>query len=246
MVWRPHVVTPVMQAMRGTGTPVYGRLRPGLGIEAAARDLTAHVSGAEQKPELRVWVTSLYEETTSGYGRTLAVLSGAVALIVLIACVNVAGLLLARGATRGPELAIRRSIGASRGRLVRQLLAESAVLASAGGVAGVILAFLTLNAIVGLIPLRLPANVTPAVNVQVLAFALALSVVTSIAFGLAPALKLSRTSVQHACGCGPRAPWLRADAARRAGRDRGRGGDGTGARHGCRADDSEFLEDPGD
>ena len=195
MVWRPHVVPPLMHAMRGTGASVYGRLRPGLDIETAARELTAHVSGAEQKPALRVWLTSLYEQTTSRYGRTIAVLSGAVALIVLIACVNVAGLLLARGATREPELAIRKSIGASRGRLIRQLLAESAVLASAGGIAGVILAFLTLNAIVGLIPLRLPANVTPAVNFQVLAFALALSVVTSIAFGLAPALKLSRASV---------------------------------------------------
>ena len=129
-------------------------------------------------------------------------LSGAVALIVLIACVNVAGLLLARGATRQPELAIRKSIGASRGRLIRQLLAESAVLAAAGGIAGVILAFLTLNAIVGLIPLRLPANVTPAVNAQVLAFALALSVVTSIAFGLAPALKLSRASVNAQVAAG--------------------------------------------
>lgn len=195
MVWRPHVVPPPMYAMRGTGASVYGRLRPGVDIETAARELTAHVSGAEQKPALRVWLTSLYEQTTSRYGRTIAVVSGAVALIVLIACVNVAGLLLARGATREPELAIRKSIGASRGRLIRQLLAESAVLASAGGIAGVILTFLTLNAIVGLVPLRLPANVTPAVNSQVLAFALALSVVTSIAFGLAPALKLSRASV---------------------------------------------------
>jgi predicted permease len=195
MVWRPHVVPPRMYAMRGTGVSVYGRLRPGLDVETAARELTAYVSGVEQKPAYRVWVTSLYEQTTSQYGRTIAVLSGAVALIVLIACVNLAGLLLARGATRHPELAIRTSIGASRGRLLRQLLTESAVLASAGGVLGVILTFLTLNAIIGLIPLRLPDNVTPAVNIQVLSFALALSMVTSIAFGLAPSLKLSRASV---------------------------------------------------
>ena len=194
-IWRPHVEPSTWSAMRGTGVPVYGRLRPGLDTETAARELTAQLPAADQQREVRVWVTSLYDETTSGFGRTIAVLSGAVALIVLIACVNVAGLLLARGATRHPELAIRKSIGASRGRLVRQLLAESVVLASAGGVAGVILAFLTLDAIVGLIPLRLPANVTPAVNAQVLSFALALSVVTSIAFGLAPALQLSRASL---------------------------------------------------
>jgi putative ABC transport system permease protein len=195
MVWRPHVVNPVMRAMRGTGVPVLARLRPGLSIDAAARDLTARLAAAERKPQQRVWLMSLYDDTTAGYGRTIALLSGAVALIVLIACVNVAGLLLARGATRQPELAIRTSIGASRGRLVRQLLAESAVLAVAGGFAGVILAFLTLDAIVGLIPLRLPANVTPAINLHVLAFALTLSVVTSVAFGLAPAFKLSRAGV---------------------------------------------------
>jgi len=202
MVWRPHVEPFTWYAMRGSGVSVYGRLRSGLDTDTAARELTAQLPAAEQKRELRVWVTSLYDETTSGFGRTIAVLSGAVALIVLIACVNVAGLLLARGATRQPELAIRKSIGASRGRLVRQLLAESVVLASAGGIAGVMLAFLTLNAIVGLIPLRLPANVTPAVNSQALAFALALSVVTSIAFGLAPALQLSRTSLNMPVAAG--------------------------------------------
>ena len=195
MVWRPHVQPSTYFEMRGSGVSVYGRLRSGLDTETAARELTAQLPAADLKRELRVWVTSLYDETTSGFGRTLAVLAGAVALIVLIACVNVAGLLLARGATRRPELAIRKSIGASRGRLVRQLLAESLVLASAGGVAGVFLTFLTLNAIIGLIPLRLPANVTPAVNIQVLAFALGLSVATSIAFGLAPALSLSRGSL---------------------------------------------------
>ena len=185
--------------------------------------------------------------TTARYGQTIAMLSGAVALIVLIACVNVAGLLLARGATRQPELAIRKSIGASRGRLVRQLLAESAVLALAGGVAGVILAFLTLDAIVGLIPLRLPAqrdtggqSAGPGVRAR------RCRCVTSIAFGLAPALKLSRASVNAHRSRRSHAPRLRADAARRASADRGRGGDGTGARHRRRADDSKLLEDPGD
>jgi putative ABC transport system permease protein len=195
MVWRPHVVSPVMYAMRGTGASVYGRLRPGLDLETAARELTTQLAGTDRKPALRVWLTSLYDETTSRYRHTLAVVSGAVALIVLIACVNVAGLLLARGAARHPELAVRKSLGASRGRLVRQLLVESAVLASTGGIAGVVLAFLTLNAIVGLVPLRLPDNVTPAINLPVLAFAVTLSLVTSIAFGLAPAFKLSRANV---------------------------------------------------
>ena len=246
MVWRPHVVTPVMIAMRGTGADVYARLRPGLGIDAAARELTARLSTPKGKPGQRVWLTSLYTHTTARYGRTIAMLAGAVALIVLIACVNVAGLLLARGATRQPELAIRTSIGASRGRLVRQLLAESAVLAVAGGIAGVILAFLTLDAIVALMPLRLPANVTPAVNLPVMMFALALSLVTSVAFGLAPALKLSRPGHDIPVAAGR----LRHGSAltRRGGQvlDRDRSCDGPGAGHRRCADAPEFLEDHGD
>ena len=193
LVWRPHVVPPAMTAFRGTGVPVYARLRPGLDIAAAERDLTARLSSGDGTPAARVWLTPLYDETTRTYGRTLAVLAGAVILIVLIACVNVAGLLLARGATRRNELIVRRTLGASRARLIRQLMTESTLLALAGGVAGVIVAYLSLDAIVRFIPLSLPDNVTPAVNLQVLAFALALSMVTSFAFGFAPALKLSRT-----------------------------------------------------
>lgn len=193
MVWRPHVESGPMRAMRGTGASVYARLRPGRAADAVARDLTARLATVTKRP-LRVHLTTLYDDTTSGYGLTLATLSGAVGLIMLIACVNVAGLLLARGATRRPELAIRTAIGAGRGRLIRQLLVEGIVLALAGGVAGVILAYVTLETIVGLVPLRLPPNVTPAVNLQVLGFALVVSVITSIGFGLAPALKLSRAN----------------------------------------------------
>jgi predicted permease len=192
MVWRPHVEPGAMHAMRGTGASVYARLGPGLAADAVARDLTARLATARSKRPLQVHLTSLYADTTSGYGPTIATLAGAVGLIVLIACVNVAGLLLARGATRRPELAIRTAIGAGRGRLVRQLLVESVVLALAGGGAGVVLAYLTLDAIVALVPLRLPPNVAPAVNLQVLGFALVVSVITSIAFGLAPAWQLSR------------------------------------------------------
>ncbi|MGH9161573.1 MAG: ADOP family duplicated permease [Vicinamibacteraceae bacterium] len=202
MVWRPEIVPPIMRAMRGTGVSVYGRLRPGMDIDSAARDLTARLAAAEETPDLRVWLVSLYAETTRSYGRTIAVLSGAVALILLIACVNVAGLLLARGATRQSELAIRKAIGASRWRLIRQLLAESVLLAAAGGIVGVILAFLALDAIVALIPLRLPDNVTPVINPQALAFGLMLSMATAIAFGLAPALKLSGTNVNTRAAVG--------------------------------------------
>ena len=192
MLWRPHVVPAAMQTSRGSGTPVYGRLRSGVDLEAATQELTRRMPDADRtNPALRAQLVTLYDEETDGYGRTIAVLSGAVVLILLIACVNVAGLLLARGTTREPEFAIRTSMGAGRGRLIRQLFAESAVLAAIGGLCGVAFAWTALDAIVGLIPLQLPVNVPASINGQVLAFALALSMVTALVFGLAPAITSS-------------------------------------------------------
>ena len=109
----------------------------------------------------------------------------AVALILLLACVNVSGLMLARGATRDVELAIRTSIGAGRGRLIRQLLTESLLLALVGAVTGVLVAYAALDSLVALIPLSLPANSPVAINATVLACALGLTVVTTLLFGLA-------------------------------------------------------------
>src|SRR5258708_39969437 len=100
----------------------------------------------------------MYDDQTSGARKTITTLAWAVSLILLIACVNVAGLLLARGALREPELAIRASIGAGRARLVRQLLTESLILACAGGLVGVVLAWVSLDALVAVIPLSLPSK----------------------------------------------------------------------------------------
>ena len=137
-------------------------------------------------------IQSMYDDETEQFGPTIRTLSMAVGLILIIACVNVAGLMLARGATRDVELAIRASIGAGRGRLVRQLLTESLVLAIAGALIGVLLAYASLDSLVALIPLSLPANSPVAINGTVLAFALGLTVATALLFGLVPALKLSR------------------------------------------------------
>jgi ABC-type antimicrobial peptide transport system permease subunit len=132
----------------------------------------------------------MYAKETGQYGTTIKALSLAVALILVIACVNVAGLMLARGATRDVELAIRASIGAGRGRLFRQLLTESVLLAFAGAVAGVLLAYASLDSLLAIIPLSLPPNSPATINSAVLAFALGLTVVTALLFGLVPALKL--------------------------------------------------------
>jgi predicted permease len=142
-----------------------------------------------------VRVVSLLEEETAGYRGTTNILAGAVGAILLIACINVAGLLLARGATRKPELGVRASLGASRFRLIRQMLAESLVLAIIGGAAGVVLAWITLDVLVANIPLSLPPNSPPALNLRVLGFSAALAITTGLLFGLAPAWTLSRVDV---------------------------------------------------
>ena len=189
-VWRPLRMPPESMKGRGSGATTYGRLRPHVSI-AQAKDRLVSTSVDRSRGEV-ITVRSLYDQTTAGSHQTSWILAGAVGTILLIACINVAGLLLARGATRRPELTIRASLGAGRGRLVRQMLVESVVLASAGGLAGVLLAWLALDALVANIPLSL--DVRPAVNPSVLGFAAVLSVVTGILFGLAPAVTLSRVS----------------------------------------------------
>ncbi|MGH9411485.1 MAG: FtsX-like permease family protein [Vicinamibacterales bacterium] len=199
-VWQPSQWADAWLDRRGS-TPVVARLRPGVTPEEASRLLTAapQPNFVETSPtSARAIATSLYEGATSGYGKTLRTLGWAVALIVFIACVNVAGLLLARGATRRQELAVRASIGAGRGRLVRQLLVESLLLALVGSIVGVGLGYVSLDSLVALIPLSLPANSPPTIDATVLAFTLVLTVVTALAFGLAPALKLSRSASLHA------------------------------------------------
>jgi predicted permease len=195
-VWQAKRFTSRWLENRGSGTPVIARLRPGVTLAQAATALDAVTpSSTTHGPApvaTRVVIESMYEDETSQFGATIRILSMAVGLILVIACVNVAGLMLARGATREVELAIRASIGAGRGRLVRQLLTESVLLAVAGALAGVLLAYVSLDSLVALVPLSLPANSPVQINATVLVFALGLAVVTALLFGLVPAIKLSR------------------------------------------------------
>jgi predicted permease len=195
-VWLPLRVA---RDQRGSGRGTFARLRPGVGRETAEQQLSATVlpeqdrQGAAQKTTIRL--TSVLEQTTNGYARTVNVIGGAVALVLLIACVNVAGLLLARGAARQPEFAVRASIGASRLRLVRQLLVESLVLSAAGGALGIFLAWLSLDLLVANIPMSLPSNAPATLNVTVLGASVGLVIATGLLFGLVPALRLSRVQV---------------------------------------------------
>lgn len=197
-VWQAKQFSEGILDRRGAGTPVIARLRPGVTPAQAMAALGAvtppsTMMGPTPVP-VRVAIESMYDDVTDPFGATIWTLSMAVGLILAIACVNVAGLMLARGATRHVELAIRAAIGAGRGRLIRQLLTESLLLAVAGALTGVLLAYVSLDSLVALIPLSLPANSPVTLNTTVLAFALGLAVVTALLFGLVPALKLSRAS----------------------------------------------------
>lgn len=191
-----------MYSRRGTGSvlgSIYARLRPDVTIEQARERLSARMERRTlpdgKQTTVGVAIRSRLDSALSQSRTTINVLAGAVALILLIACVNVAGLLLARGAARQSELAVRASMGAGRGRLIRQLLTESIVLAIPGGVLGILLAWLSLDALVANIPLSISSNSPVTLNLKVLAATAALLVPTALLFGLAPAIRLSRVQL---------------------------------------------------
>ncbi len=201
-IWQPIRWPDGFARMRGTGAEVIGRLRPALSRDAAAAELSRFTDSrdqAEGRPAGTVVdLYSIFDRLVAGQGATVRTLGIAVAAILLIACVNVAGLLLARGATRQRELAVRASMGAGRLRLVRQLLTESVVLAASGGMAGVLLAWLSLDTLVAMVPLDIPDTAIPSLNIEVLAFAGAVAILSALAFGIVPAVRLSRVAIQTA------------------------------------------------
>jgi putative ABC transport system permease protein len=179
---------------------VIARMKPGVTREAAEEDLRAVARNLEEAyPEENrgrtVTVVGLHDEIVEDIRPALLVLLGAVGLILLIACANIANLLLARGAARQKEVALRAALGASRARLLRQLLTETLLLALAGGVAGVLLAQWGVDALVAFSPVNLPAPQGVHVDARVLGFSLGLSLLTGLVFGIVPALQLSKADV---------------------------------------------------
>jgi predicted permease len=181
---------------RGSGADVVARLEPGVSIDQAIQRLTPLLPEDPFSIQPVVTMSSMLEGASAEHTTTSRVLAACVALVLLIGCVNVAGLLLARGTRRERELAVRASLGAGRWRLVRQMLTESLVLASAGGALGVLLVWISIDTIAWYVPITFEPGSSPGVHGLTLAFALGLSIVTSFALGLWPALRLSRSSMQ--------------------------------------------------
>ena len=174
-----------------------GRLRPGVTPQQASADLDR----IEQELVARfpskmagysVAAVPLLTSMVQSMQRPLMILFGAVAFVLLIACVNVSNLLLARATTRTGEIAVRSALGAGRGRLVRQLLAESVVLSLAGGVAGLMLAAWGVRALMAVAPSDLPRAQNVHMDLPILAFSIALSIAAGIVFGTVPAILASR------------------------------------------------------
>ena len=180
-----------------------GRLRPGVSFERAqaeADTLATQLRRADPDTDrgLGLRVISLREHMTEGVRRALLLLLGAVLLVLLVACVNLANLSLARSASRGHEFAVRASLGAAKGRLVRQLLTESCLLALLSGMLGLCIAAASLQAIKALAPADLPRLDTVALNGGVFTFTFALSLAAGLLSGILPAWKTASANPGHA------------------------------------------------
>lgn len=204
VIWRPLHIDPRDESHREwRGFVAYGRLRQGVDLRSARAELTgiADQLRREHFASTQHWglqLESLQDLVVGNVRPVLLVFLGAVALVLLVACANVANLLLARASGRSAEIALRSALGASRWRIVRGLLVESFMLALCGAVIGVMAAEWGTVAFKALAPAGVPRIADVRVDGRVLAFALALSVATTLVFGLAPALRATRLELAQA------------------------------------------------
>jgi len=203
-VWLPaNSVFPETTSRSAHNYRAVGRLKPGVSVERAQSEMTGIGARIEQEyPESNrnksVAVTPMLDRMVRNVRLTLYLLLGAVGVVLLIACANMANLLLAKAGARGREMAIRAAIGAGRGRIMRQLITESTLLAVFAGAAGLLLALWGTTALVALAPGNVPRLEEANLDARVLAFTFGICLLASLLFGLAPALQASRVDLNNA------------------------------------------------
>jgi putative ABC transport system permease protein len=208
-IWRPLRLDNANPSRGSIFLRTVARLPEGMTIERAQAAATALAQRLEivhprYNEKTNFAVTPLHDRVVGDIKPGLLALFGAVAFVLLIACANIANLLLARGSARGRELAVRVALGAGRGRVVRQLLTESLLLAAIGGAAGLLIGVWAVDALVAMAPANAPRVEEIGLDRTVFAFAALLTVVTGVLFGLVPALQSSKTEVTGALKDGAR------------------------------------------
>ncbi|HKT58621.1 MAG TPA: ABC transporter permease [Gemmatimonadales bacterium] len=203
-LWLPAAFTPAQLAEHDEHyLMVLGRLRPGVSASEVQPELDQIARGLQERfprenSERGLAVSNLHEELVGDYRTRLYVLLGAVGFVLLIACANIANLLLARATARSRETAIRAAVGAGRRHIVRHALAESLVLAAAGGLLGVVAAYWGVAALTAIGPADIPRLQLARVDAPVLLFVVALTLLAGLIFGLAPAARMASQLPQEA------------------------------------------------
>src|SRR5258708_3391721 len=202
-IWFPsNTIFPDTVSRSGHNYLVVGRLKDGVTLEQAQAQMTAIGTRLEHKyPDSNtgksVAVTRMRDEMLSNFRLTLWILLAAVGVVLLIACANLPNMLLAKSVPRTKEIAIRAALGAARGRILRQLISESALMALLAGALGVLLALWGSRLLVALAPGDVPRLSETGIDARVLAFALGVSLLASLLFGLAPALQTLRVDINR-------------------------------------------------